>query len=104
MIERYTRWRVAQDDIGRLSETLRPIRSQEEVAELLGCSPALVGQLERSALRKIMRALVKLEPERLRSPNINRHNRLEMRHEIHLARRGKGDLIKRKVLAQYKLL
>ena len=68
MIERYTRWRLMQDDIGRLSEALHPIRSQEEVAELLGCSPALVGQLERSALRKIMRALARLDRAKAPKP------------------------------------
>jgi len=55
------RWRLSQDDISHLSMALKPIRTQEEVAQILGYSPTLVCQLENSALRKIVRAMTRLE-------------------------------------------
>jgi DNA-directed RNA polymerase specialized sigma subunit len=55
------RWRLSQADISNLSMALKPIRTREEVAKILGCSPSLVGQLETSALRKIVRAMTRLE-------------------------------------------
>jgi DNA-directed RNA polymerase sigma subunit (sigma70/sigma32) len=57
------RWRLSVLDSGGLSQILRPLRTQEEVGRLLGCSAELVAQLERSALRKIVSALLRLEPE-----------------------------------------
>ncbi len=57
------RWRLALAHSGRLSETLRPLRSQQEVGAILGCSAELVAQIERSALRKIIYALINLETE-----------------------------------------
>jgi hypothetical protein len=55
------RWRLLQRDIGHLSMALKPLRSQEEVAAILGCSANLVRQLENSALRKIIRAMTRFD-------------------------------------------
>ena len=57
MIAEKPRWNVSQGDLGHLSAALRPMRTREEVAELMGVSVTLVCQLENSALRKIVRAL-----------------------------------------------
>ena len=55
------RWSLSQSDIGHLSMSLKPIRTSREVAKILGFSTTLVCQLEISALRKIVRALKRLE-------------------------------------------
>ena len=57
MMAEKPRWNVSQGDLGHLSAALRPMRTREEVAELMGVSVTLVCQLENSALRKIVRAL-----------------------------------------------
>ncbi len=62
------RWNLAQGDIGHLSMALKPIRSYDEVAEILGCSASLVRQLETSALRKIIRAMARLEATGIPEP------------------------------------
>ena len=57
------RWRVSKSDLGDLPAALRPIRTTEEVAGILGLSETLVRQLENSALRKIVRGMKALEEE-----------------------------------------
>jgi hypothetical protein len=57
------RWSLSQGDIGHLSAALQPIRTCREVAEIMDISPAMVCQLENSALRKIFRALKAMEEE-----------------------------------------
>jgi hypothetical protein len=62
------RWNLGPGDIEHLSAELRPIRSSREVGEMLGISTSLVCQIERNALRKIVRSLRKLErPGRCRT-------------------------------------
>jgi DNA-directed RNA polymerase sigma subunit (sigma70/sigma32) len=66
-----TRWRLSQRDIGHLSMALKPVRTCQEAAEILGLSPGIVRQIENSALRKIVRALASLE--KTENPNHERH-------------------------------
>jgi hypothetical protein len=63
MISKLIRWRLLRGDVDRLPSKLRPVRTQEEVARMMDCSPALIAQLERSALRKIMQAMAALEDD-----------------------------------------
>jgi len=58
-----TRWNLLRRDVGHLSAALRPIRTSQEVAEILGVSASQVCQLENSALRKIVRAVQDLAAE-----------------------------------------
>ena len=58
------RWSLGQGDIGDLSMYLKPIRTRQEVSEILGLSPTVVTELEASGLRKIIRALTDYEKER----------------------------------------
>jgi TPP-dependent indolepyruvate ferredoxin oxidoreductase alpha subunit len=62
------RWRLLQGDIGCLSMALKPARSYEEVAAILGYSESLVRQLENSALRKIIRAMARFEKTGIPEP------------------------------------
>jgi hypothetical protein len=62
------RWNLSQDDIGHLSMALKPIRSYEHVAKILGYSDSLVRQLETSALRKIVRAMARFEKNGVAEP------------------------------------
>lgn len=57
------RWRAARGDIEPLLEWLHPVRTHEEVAAILGTSASLVRALESSALRKVARAMIRLEGE-----------------------------------------
>jgi len=61
MKNREIRWHLLQGDVDHLSKALKPLRSYEEVAALLGCSAGLVRQLETSALRKIVHAMARYE-------------------------------------------
>jgi DNA-directed RNA polymerase sigma subunit (sigma70/sigma32) len=61
MRNQQVRWRLRQDEIDHLSNSLKPMRSCEEVAQILGCSESLVRQIEHSALRKIIRAMADFE-------------------------------------------
>ena len=65
------RWNLSQSDIGHLSMALKPVRTSREVAEILGLSTSLVCQLENSALRKIVRALKRLEARGQLKPQEN---------------------------------
>ncbi|MGD0813386.1 MAG: hypothetical protein ABSA83_07260 [Verrucomicrobiota bacterium] len=55
------RWGLSQCDIDHLSRELKPMRSSREVAAILGVSTSLVCRIENSALRKIVRALKRME-------------------------------------------
>ncbi len=68
------RWRLSQSDIGHLSMALKPVRTSREVAEILGLSTTLVCQLEISALRKIVRALKRMEANGQLKPRENNEN------------------------------
>ena len=68
------RWRLSQGDIDHLSMALKPVRSSREVADLLGLSTSLVCQIENSALRKIVRALKRLEARGQLKPQENNIN------------------------------
>lgn len=68
------RWSLSQSDIGHLSMALKPVRTSREVAEILGLSTALVCQIEISALRKIVRALKRLEAKGQLKPQENNTN------------------------------
>jgi DNA-directed RNA polymerase specialized sigma subunit len=68
------RWNLSQSDIDHLSMALKPVRTSREVAEILGLSTSLVCQLENSALRKIVRALKRLEARGQLKPQENNTN------------------------------
>jgi DNA-directed RNA polymerase specialized sigma subunit len=61
MSNQKVRWSLSQTDIEHLSAALKPVRTSREVGAILGLSTSLVCQLENSALRKIVRALRRLE-------------------------------------------
>jgi hypothetical protein len=65
------RWNLSKAGIGRLSMSLKPIRTSREVAKILGVSTSLVCQIENSALRKIVRALKAMEAESPLRPQEN---------------------------------
>jgi DNA-directed RNA polymerase specialized sigma subunit len=68
------RWNLSQSDIDHLSMALKPVRTSREVAEILGLSTSLVCQLENSALRKIVRALKRMEANGQLNPQENNTN------------------------------
>jgi DNA-directed RNA polymerase specialized sigma subunit len=68
------RWNLSQSDIEHLSMSLKPVRTSREVAAILGLSTSLVCQLENSALRKIVRALKRLEANGQLKPQENNTN------------------------------
>jgi hypothetical protein len=68
------RWGVSQIDLEYLSKTIRPVRSSREVAVILGLSTSLVCQIENSALRKIVRAMKRLEAKGQLRPQKNNSN------------------------------
>ena len=68
------RWRLSQADIGHLSMALKPVRTSREVAEILGLSTSVVCRLENSALRKIVRALKRMEANGELKPQENNTN------------------------------
>jgi hypothetical protein len=51
------RRRITKQQLGVLSESLRPIRSFQEVSQIMNLSITSVSKLENSALRKIIMAL-----------------------------------------------
>ena len=68
------RWNLSQGDIDHLSAALKPVRTSREVADILGLSTSLVCQLENSALRKIVRAMNRLEARGELNPQENNTN------------------------------
>jgi DNA-directed RNA polymerase sigma subunit (sigma70/sigma32) len=48
---------ITKRELGLLSASLRPVRSFEEVGQIMGLSSTAVSNIENSALRKIIMAL-----------------------------------------------
>ncbi|MGP8199923.1 MAG: hypothetical protein ACLQU4_10515 [Limisphaerales bacterium] len=72
MNQEKARWGVSQSDLEHLSVALKPMRSSREVAAILGVSTSLVCKIENSALRKIVRALKRMEGQcKSQQNNIN---------------------------------
>ena len=61
MNQEKARWGVSQSDLEHLSAELRPMRSSREVGVILGLSTSLVCKIEIGALRKVVRALKRLD-------------------------------------------
>jgi DNA-directed RNA polymerase specialized sigma subunit len=55
------RWNLSKRDIGHISTALKPLRTRREVGEILDLSTSTICQLENSALRKIARAMRRMD-------------------------------------------
>jgi len=59
-------WKMTKSELGLLSAALRPLRTCEEVGQIMGLSASAIYKIENSALRKIIRAFHPPPPKEAR--------------------------------------